>query len=327
MRLTVLGTGAWGTALALSLSGFHSVTLWGRDPDQVQALRLTRENRRYLPGHALPPSLQLSSHLPSALQDADLALLVVPVAALEEILSALATLSPHLPFLWACKGVEQGTRRLPHQIVHAHPTLQGPHGVLSGPSFATEIAAGLPAALTLASSNETFAQNTARLLHHPHLRLYSSTDLVGVEIAGALKNVMAIASGLSDGLGLGLNARAALITRGLAEITRLGMVLGGRRATFMGLTGLGDLILTCTTALSRNYQVGQGLAQGHQLGPLLTGLGHVAEGVPTALAALQLAQAHGVEMPITATVQEVLSGALNVQDAVIQLLARDPRAE
>ncbi len=269
----------------------------------------------------------LSSHLPSALQDADLALLVVPVAALEEILSALATLSPHLPFLWACKGVEQGTRRLPHQIVRAHPTLQGPHGVLSGPSFATEIAAGLPAALTLASSNETFAQNTARLLHHPHLRLYSSTDLVGVEIAGALKNVMAIASGLSDGLGLGLNARAALITRGLAEITRLGMVLGGRRATFMGLTGLGDLILTCTTALSRNYQVGQGLAQGHQLGPLLTGLGHVAEGVPTALAALQLAQAHGVEMPITATVQEVLSGALNVQDAVIQLLARDPRAE
>ncbi|NDU89804.1 NAD(P)H-dependent glycerol-3-phosphate dehydrogenase [Ferrovum myxofaciens] len=327
MRLTVLGTGAWGTALALSLSGFHSVTLWGRDPIQVQALRLDRENRRYLPGHALPPSLQLSSHLPSALQDADLALLVVPVAALEEILSALAVLRPYLPFLWACKGVEQGTRRLPHQIVRAHPALQGPQGVLSGPSFATEIAAGLPAALTLASADEAFAQSTARLLHHPHLRLYSSTDLVGVEIAGALKNVMAIASGLSDGLGLGLNARAALITRGLAEITRLGMVLGGHRTTFMGLTGLGDLILTCTTALSRNYQVGQGLAQGLPLGPLLTSLGHVAEGVPTAPAALQLAQEHGVEMPITATVQKVLSGALNVQDAVLQLLARDPRAE
>ncbi len=327
MKLAILGAGAWGTALALTLSGRHRVTLWGRDPEVMAQVGANRMNERYLPGHPLPAHLAITSRFDQAVGDADLALVAVPVAGLRETLKTLLHHRPDLPVVWACKGFEQGSDFMPHQVVAE--TLQSGtvSGVLSGPSFAEEIASGLPAAITLASFQSEFAQHMARSLHGHRLRLYSSTDVVGVELAGALKNVIAIASGLSDELGLGLNARAALITRGLAEIARLGVALGGRAETFMGLSGLGDLVLTCTGALSRNYRVGQGLARGQTLAEILEQLGHVAEGVTSALTASRLAHHHQVEMPITAAVQGVLSGALTAHEAVEALLAREPRSE
>ncbi len=327
MKIAILGAGAWGTALALTLSGRHPVTLWGRDSVAMERLAATRINERYLPGVLLPTHLPVTADLSLALQDADLALLAVPVAGLRETLKALCRKRPELPALWACKGFEQGSHFLPHQVVAE--TLQSGTacGVLSGPSFAEEIASGLPAAITLASTHPGFSQNLSHTLHGHRLRLYSSTDVIGVELAGALKNVIAIASGLSDELGLGLNARAALITRGLAEIARLGVAMGGRAETFMGLSGLGDLVLTCTGAQSRNYRVGQGLARGQSLGEILDQLGHVAEGVTSAGAAARLAHHHQVEMPITSAVQGVLSGAVTARDAVALLLAREPRSE
>lgn len=326
MRIAILGAGAWGTALAIALAGHHSVTLWGRDGVQMRALQDERENRRYLPGAKLPANIATTTHL-DIIRQVDLVLLCVPLAALEATMAALTTFSQQTPTLWACKGIEPNSGRLPHQILHPY-LADHPHwGVLSGPSFATEVAQGLPTALTLASPCESFALTMAQNLRCPRLRLYSSTDLVGVEVAGALKNVIAIASGLADGLQLGYNARAALITRGLAEITRLGMALGSRRETFMGLAGLGDLVLTCTGTLSRNYQVGQGLARGTPLPQLLAELGHVAEGVPTSKAAWELAERHHIDMPITASVHALLTGQINAQHALNQLLARNPRYE
>ncbi|NDU91744.1 MAG: NAD(P)-dependent glycerol-3-phosphate dehydrogenase, partial [Ferrovum sp.] len=223
MKLAILGAGAWGTALALTLSGRHRVTLWGRDPEAMDRISVARINERYLPGHPLPAQLALTSEFSRAVEGADLALLTVPVAGLRETLRTLHYHRPDLPILWACKGFEQGSDFMPHQVVAE--TLQSgvDSGVLSGPSFAEEVANGLPTAITLSSLQPKFARDISRTLHGHRLRLYSSTDVVGVELAGALKNVIAIASGLSDELGLGLNARAALVTRGLAEIARLGV--------------------------------------------------------------------------------------------------------
>ena len=327
MKLAILGAGAWGTALAISFVGRHPCTLWGRSADAMGVMRTTRINSRYLPRHLLPPQLTVTANLREAAQDADLAILAVPVAALRETLQQLQHHHPKLPLLWACKGFDPDSGYLPHQIVAETVAAGTLSGVLSGPSFAEEVAAGLPAAITLASPHPAFARETARTLHGHRLRLYSSTDLVGVEIAGALKNVIAIATGLSDQLGLGLNARAALITRGLAEIARLGVALGGRAETFMGLSGLGDLVLTCTGNLSRNYRVGLGLGRGETLPEILGNLGHVAEGVTSAASAVALARHHQVEMPITEAVQGVLHGTLTAHEAVEQLLSREPRPE
>lgn len=327
MKLAVLGAGAWGTALAIPLTGRHEIVLWGRNAAAMTELQATRRNAQYLPGHALPPRLALTARLEEALAEAELAIVAVPVSGLRETLQQLHHRRPGLPLLWACKGFETGSGFLPHQIV-AETLSPATHcGALSGPSFAEEVAAGLPAAITLASLNPDFARDSARALHGHRLRLYSSTDLVGVELAGALKNVIAIAAGLSDGLGLGHNARAALITRGLAEIARLGVAMGGRTETFMGLSGLGDLVLTCTGLLSRNYRVGLGLAQGTPLPDIMQQLGHVAEGVTSAEAAVQLARHHQVEMPIADAVRQVLAGVLGVHQAVDLLLAREPRTE
>jgi glycerol-3-phosphate dehydrogenase (NAD(P)+) len=229
--------------------------------------------------------------------------------------------------VWLCKGFEPQRAELPHQIAAEVLPRGGACGVLSGPSFALEVARGLPTALTLASAEAEFSQATARALHGPCLRVYFSTDITGVEIGGAVKNVMAIATGIADGLGLGANARAALITRGLAEITRLGTRLGGRPETFTGLTGAGDLILTCTGELSRNRRVGLALAQGKKLDDILRELGHVAEGVHTAAAVEKRARQLGVEMPITLAVCAVLFGGVSPREAVEQLLARDPKGE
>lgn len=326
MNVAILGAGAWGTALAIALSTKHAVTLWARDPQQARLLAETHCNARYLPEIALPDAVAISSSLTASLVTADLALVVTPTSGLRETLTAIRSATPALPVLWACKGFERTSAQLPHEI--AAEELGGTQcGALSGPSFALEVAQGRPTALTLAAVDGDFARAMARELHQPMLRVYFSSDLTGVEIGGAVKNVMAIATGICDGLGLGLNARAALITRGLAEITRLGVALGGRPETFMGLTGAGDLILTCTGDLSRNRRVGLLLAQGHRTEDILLQLGHVAEGVFSAQEVQRVADARGIDMPITRAVCDVVYRGVAAREAVYSLLARDPRGE
>ena len=326
MRVAILGAGAWGTALAIALAGKHSVRLRARDAAQARALQTTRCNARYLPEAMLPDSVEVTAILEFALQEAELALVATPTEGLRDALGALHRARPQLPVIWACKGLERRHARLPHQV--AADELGGTRcGALSGPSFALEVARGWPTALTLASSDTEFARAMARELHQPMLRVYFSTDVVGVEVGGAVKNVMAIATGICDGLGLGLNARAALITRGLAETMRLGVALGGRPETFMGLAGVGDLILTCTGDLSRNRRVGLQLAQGHGVEEILLELGHVAEGVFSAQEVQRLAQQHGIDMPITGAVCDVLFHRVPARVAVQALLSRDPREE
>lgn len=327
MNIAILGAGAWGTALAISLSTRHRVTLWARDAEQIAAMCASSRNQRYLPEIPLPQELHLTSDLNAALVDAELILLVVPIAALRTTLCRIAELSAPIPVIWACKGFEAGSALLPHQVVAASLPPYFPHGVLSGPSFALEVARGLPTALTLASGDGEFARQMAQSLHHARLRIYSSTDVIGVEVGGAVKNVLAIAAGISDGLGFGYNARAALITRGLAEMTRLGLKLGGSAETLGGLSGAGDLILTCTGDLSRNRRVGMLLAQQQALPDILRQLGHVAEGVYTVREVHQLAQRLSVDMPICAAVYRVLYEQVPAASAVEELLSRTPNAE
>ena len=328
-RITILGAGAWGTAVAMALAGRHDVMLWGRNAEAMAAMAASGENS-YLPGFALPPQLRMSADFDAAIAHAsgEKAMLIAacPVAGLRPLLLQLK--DKNIPNLvWLCKGFENGTGQLPHQIFEEilGNTVAG--GALSGPSFAQEVARGLPCALTIASHCAKLRSCVVTALHGGSFRVYASEDLVGVEVGGAVKNVLAIATGVADGLGLGLNARAALITRGLAEITRLGTALGGQTETFMGLTGMGDLILTCTGDLSRNRRVGLGLAQGKPLATIVSELGHVAEGVPCAKAVRELAQRMQVEMPITNAVAGVLFDGDLPQEMVQRLLARDPRDE
>jgi glycerol-3-phosphate dehydrogenase (NAD(P)+) len=325
MRITVLGAGAWGTAIAVTLSARHQTVLWDYEPGQCRAIAAERRNQRFLPEIALPAQIEIEADFAAAVAAAELVLVAVPTAALRDMLAMLAPMRK--PVVWLCKGFEPQRAMLPHQIAAEVLAPGSVCGVLSGPSFALEVARGLPVALTLASADAGFCEATARALNGPRLRVYFSTDITGVEVGGAVKNVMAIATGIADGLGLGANARAALITRGLAEITRLGVKLGGRPETFTGLTGAGDLILTCTGDLSRNRQVGLALAQGKKLEDILRELGHVAEGVHTAAAVEARALQLGVEMPITRAVCAVLFGGVSPRAAVEQLLARDPRGE
>jgi len=327
--VAVLGAGAWGTGLACALAARHGVVLWARDAAQAESMARGRCNPRYLPEIGFPRALEVTADLAAAATGAELLLLATPVAGLRELLTRLAALGlATMPGLvWLCKGFEQDSGQLPHQIVEAVLGVHSRCGALSGPSFALEVARGLPCALTLAARDAEFARQAAAGVHGGRIRVYYSDDLVGVELGGALKNVIAIAVGLCDGLALGQNARAALITRGLTEITRLGLALGGRAETFQGLAGAGDLILTATGDLSRNRRVGLELAQGKTLDAVLSGLGHVAEGVRSAREASRLAAAHGVDMPITAAVLDVLEGRLDSVGAVERLLARDPRGE
>ena len=306
MNISVLGAGAWGSALAVVLAGRHDVTLWARDPAQIAAMVAAHSNTRYLPGIAFPSGLTLSADLATAIAGAELILVATPSGAFRSVLKQLAALNSRAALVWVCKGFESGTMKLPHQVAQEELPDSVPRGVLSGPSFAQEVAAGLPTALTLASATPDAMRAAAAALHGGRLRVYTSTDVIGVELGGALKNVIAIAAGISDGLHFGHNARAALITRSVAEITRLGLALGGQLETFMGLTGMGDLILTCTGDLSRNRQTGLRLASGDSLESVLRGLGHVAEGVTTAREVDRLATQLGVDMPITHAVCRVL---------------------
>jgi glycerol-3-phosphate dehydrogenase (NAD(P)+) len=335
-KITVLGAGAWGTAVAIALAARHDVLLWGRNADQMARTGSARENTDYLAGYPLPEGLQVSAdfdaavaHVADAAADpaaAPLLIAACPVAGLRPLLAQLK--DKRIPnIVWLCKGFEYDTGLLPHQVVRDVLGDAVPGAALSGPSFAQEVARGLPCALTVGSLDADLRERVVALVHGGSMRVYACDDMVGVEVGGAVKNILAIATGTADGLGLGLNARAALITRGLAEITRLGTALGGRASTFMGLTGMGDLILTCTGDLSRNRRVGLALAQGKPLETIVKELGHVAEGVPCAKAVRELAARRGVDMPITNAVAGVLFDGDSASEMVGRLLARDPRNE
>jgi glycerol-3-phosphate dehydrogenase (NAD(P)+) len=338
MNIVVLGAGAWGTALAVSAASrdgdSRHVTLWARDVQQAQDMRARRENRRYLPDAALPPSMVIESgpldHSSDFMARADLVVIGTPMSGLRGMLQALA--GHAAPVVWLCKGFEaprdgdSQTGLLGHEVrAQVAPDLKA--GVLSGPSFAQEVARGQPTALVAASEHASVREALVSAFHSPSLRVYANDDIVGVEVGGAVKNVLAIATGLCDGLDLGLNARAALITRGLAEMTRLGLALGARAETFMGLSGLGDLVLTATGDLSRNRKVGQLLAQGFRLQQAVDSLGHVAEGVYSARTAVQRARGLGVDMPISEAVVALLEGRLQPARAVAALMGRDPKEE
>lgn len=338
MNVVVLGAGAWGTALAIAAARLpgtpHTVTLWARDAGQVAAMRAADENTRYLPGIPLPATLRLAGDDAAwpeqALAGADLVVVATPMAALRGMLERLAR--QRVPVAWLCKGFEAAqecsgvTGLLGHEVQAAvAPGLKA--GVLSGPSFAQEVACGQPTALVAASAHAEVREALVAAFHGPSLRVYANDDAVGVEVGGAVKNVLAIATGLCDGLRLGLNARAALVTRGLAEMTRLGLALGARAETFMGLSGLGDLVLTATGDLSRNRKVGQLLAQGLSLQQAVDSLGHVAEGVYSARTVVQRARTLRVEMPISEAVVALLDGSLQPAQAVAALMGRDPRDE
>lgn len=326
MKITVLGAGAWGTALAINLATRHAVSLWARDPAQVEAMRNRRSNDRYLPGCGFPDALQLDADLRHALAGCNYLIVAVPVAGLRATLRAVREMRCTTPVIWLCKGFERPDARLPHEVF-AGEMGAAAGAVLSGPSFAQEVAAGLPAALTLAAADRHLAIAAAQAVHGPVLRVYSHDDVIGVEVGGAVKNVIAIAAGVCDGLSLGLNARAALMTRGLAEMTRFGVALGGRAETFMGLAGVGDLLLTCTGDLSRNRRIGLALARGESATTAQAGLGHVAEGVYTAGEVRRRAQERGIDMPITDAVCRLLEQPGRAAEVVRELLARDPKPE
>lgn len=329
--VAILGAGAWGTALAIHLAGSQrgaSVRLWARDRRQADAIATARENARYLPGISIPSAIAVTADLATALDGAALVVVATPVGALAEVVAA-ARAHAAAPLFWVCKGfvVDATTARIApaHQIVV--PGWPAAVGVISGPSFADEVARGLPTAVSVAASGHAAAERVAQRLRSETFRAYVSEDLIGVEVCGAIKNVLAIAAGASDGLGFGHNARAALITRGLAETGRLCVALGGQRETLMGLAGLGDLVLTCTGDLSRNRRVGLALAQERPLAAILAELGHVAEGVATARHVHALCEASRVEMPICDAVYRVLHERLPVRRAVEALLAREPAPE
>jgi len=333
VKLLVVGAGAWGTALAVQAASRHEVTLWARDASLAQKMQQQRENQHYLPGRVLPASLHLS-HAPfsEVLSGIDLTVLATPMASLRLGLQALEPWQKQTPLAWLCKGFEaaqsatRGQGLLAHEVqAEVAPSMLA--GVLSGPSFAQEVAAGQPAALVAASEHASVREALVQAFHGDNLRVYANDDVVGVEVGGAVKNVMAIATGLCDGMQLGLNARAALITRGLAEMTRLGLAMGARADTFMGLSGLGDLVLTATGDLSRNRQVGMALAQGQSLDKVLQSLGHVAEGVYSAHTVVARAQQLGVDMPIAQAVVAVLQGQASAQQAVAALMGRGAKGE
>ena len=332
--IAVVGAGAWGTALATHLArrADLSVTLFARDVGEARVIGSRRVNAKYLPDVALPDRLAVTSDL-GAVVGAGLLIAATPVAALVSVASELAAAGARAPLVWLSKGLVAVPVDAAHPagVALAHevlaPLWKAPVGVISGPSFAEEVARGLPTAVAVAATDTALASHVASLLRADTLRSYESDDIAGVEVGGAVKNVLAIAAGASDGLGFGYNARAALITRGLSETGRLSAALGGRRETLMGLAGLGDLVLTCTGDLSRNRRVGLALARGQSLAAILAELGHVAEGVASAAAVLALSRYHGVEMPICEAVHAVLYSGLAPRRAVELLLQREPRTE
>ncbi len=328
-HIAVLGAGSWGTALAILLArNGHGVVLWGRDREQVVVMAGERRNQRYLPEHEFPHGLQVTASLAEAAAGARLALVVVPSSGFQSVCASLASRGADLSgMFWATKGFDPGSGRLLHEVVADTSAGNLPTAVLSGPTFANEIARGLPAAVTCASTHAGFAEQVAGLFRNEWFRVYTSTDIVGVEIGGAVKNVLAIATGIADGLGFGANTRAALITRGLREIVRLGAAMGGQQESFMGLAGLGDLVLTCTDDQSRNRRFGLALADGLSVAAAQQSVGQVVEGVGAAREVMRQARRIGVEMPIAEQVNRVLHEGAAPAQAVQALLARPPGTE
>ncbi|MBZ0071097.1 MAG: NAD(P)H-dependent glycerol-3-phosphate dehydrogenase [Thiohalobacteraceae bacterium] len=327
--IAVLGAGSWGTALAILLArNGHNVRLWGNEAGAMARMARERCNTRYLPDAPFPTGLAIHADLSAVLADRAAALVVVPSHAFRTLLTAIAPLlAPGTPVAWATKGLELSSGKLLHQVAGEILPAGTPQAVISGPTFAREVAAGLPTATTVAGSDTAAAEHFAALLHGTTFRAYTSTDRIGVELGGALKNVLAIAAGISDGLGLGANSRAALITRGLAEMMRLGAALGGQRETFEGLAGVGDLVLTCTDDQSRNRRMGLALGRGQSREAAHKAIDQVVEGVDTAHEIHQLGRRHGVELPISEQVYRVLYEGVAPKDAVHALLARDPKPE
>jgi glycerol-3-phosphate dehydrogenase (NAD(P)+) len=341
MKITIIGAGSWGTAMAIhaakSSINKTEITLCPRQETQAQALRTDGENKRYLSGIELPSNLKINAcwqdifAMPN--EPNHLLVIATPFSGLKEIAQDILALGKFPKYwIWLCKGIDSDNGKLSHEILSEvfayYPQSKDINaGILSGPSFAIEVAKGMPCALTVASSSQELCLIAQQAFHHGNMRIYATDDVIGVELGGAIKNILAIATGIADGLHLGLNARAALITRGMAEMSRLGIALGAQSETFAGLTGLGDLILTATGDLSRNRRVGLALAQGQSLQDILQNLGHVAEGVRCAHAVLELANKHQVEMPIVQAVVNVLDQKLNPQQAVAEIMSRDPKQE
>jgi glycerol-3-phosphate dehydrogenase (NAD(P)+) len=327
--ITVLGAGSWGTALALRLAANNNETsLWGHEPEFMEKLSRDRQNEEYLPGFPFPKNLTIETNLANAVQNSRDLLVAVPSHAFREVLTKLApALKPHSRIAWATKGLEYGSGKFMSEVLEEVLGTSYPAAVVSGPTFAMEVAAELPTALTVASNNPVFANEMAERLHGDSMRVYTSDDMVGVQLGGTVKNVLAIASGITDGMQLGANSRAALITRGLAEIIRLGDAMGARRETLMGLAGVGDLILTCTDDLSRNRRLGLALGKGTGIDMALQEIGQVVEGYNTAREVVQLAKQYKVDMPISEQVYRVLHEHLPPADAVRNLLAREVKPE
>ena len=329
LPVAVLGAGSWGTALAALIARHgHPTTLWGRDADVIVAIDGRHENPRYLPGIALPETLRATTDLAASMDGAGLVLVVTPSHAFAETLRALA---PHRPegagVAWASKGFEPGSGRFLHEVAAEVLGPQVPLAVVTGPSFAREVAAGLPTAVTVHSEQADFAQLVADALHGPAFRAYTGNDMLGAELGGAMKNVLAVATGVADGMELGLNARAGLVTRGLNEMLRLNRQLGGRPETLMGLAGMGDLVLTCTGDLSRNRRLGLALGRGQGIEEAVREIGQVVESLQTADEVMRLARRHGVELPISEAVHSVLHGVLTPVEGLAQLMSREQKAE
>jgi glycerol-3-phosphate dehydrogenase (NAD(P)+) len=327
--VAVLGAGSWGTALAALIARHgHPTVLWGRDAEGVAAIDSLHENPRYLPGIALPESLRATTDLADSLKGADLVLVVVPSHAFAETLRKLAPYRPaHAGVAWATKGFEPGSGRFLHEVAEDVLGADVPLAVVTGPSFAKEVAQGLPTALTVHGSDPAFAQEVADALHGPAFRAYTGNDMLGAELGGAMKNVLAVATGVADGMQLGLNARAGLITRGLNEMLRLNHAIGGKAETLMGLAGLGDLVLTCTGDLSRNRRLGLALGRGQSIADAVREIGQVVESVQTADEVMRQAERHGVELPISSAVQAVLHGEITPAEGLRLLLSREQKPE
>ena len=331
MKVCVLGAGAWGTALAIHLSKLHPTKLWARNSGHVSGMKKAQSNPLYLGDFKFPPLLEISNDFDAVLSDVDLIVCAVPTSGFRQTLKLINKINQSAPVIWANKGLEQGSAKLPHEIAFEElgdPKETNRHwGVVSGPTFAAELVRSLPTALTLASTSQETTIIATNIFHHHNLRVYKSQDVVGASVGGALKNVIAIASGISDGMGFGNNARAALITRGLAEISRFGSYLGANQDTFSGLAGSGDLVLTCTGEYSRNREVGIQLAKGQPLKAILKNLGHVAEGVYTATEVIRRIDKTEIEMPITLEVNNVIQLGKSPKAAVFDLLGRSIKSE
>ena len=329
LNIAVLGAGSWGTALAALMARHgHAVTLWGRDATVAAAIDQQHENTRYLPGIALPDTLRATTDLAAAMQGANLVLVVVPSHAFTETLRLLAPLRPAAAGVaWATKGFEPGSGRFLHEVAEDILGSSVPLAVVTGPSFAKEVTLGLPTAVTVHGDDADFPQQVADVLHGPAFRAYTGNDMVGAELGGAMKNVLAVATGVADGMQLGLNARAGLITRGLNEMLRLAAAIGGRPETLMGLAGLGDLVLTSTGDLSRNRRLGLALGRGQSLQDAVREIGQVVESVQTADEVMRQADRHGIDLPISSAVRAVLHGDLSPAEGLQQLLAREQKPE